>query len=135
MKLGLIGNGSMGKLVRSLAEEKGYEIAVVIDETDAGLSAEELAGKFAGCDAAIDFTTAEAVKRNVDACMKAGVPLVEGTTGWNQQRDDIEKLVRDANGAFVFGANFSIGVNVFYRIADFASELFAKFPEYEVFIE
>src|SRR4051794_34850646 len=122
MKLGLIGNGSMGKLVQSLAEEKGNKIAVVVDESDADLSAEELAGKLNGCEAAIDFTTAEAVRRNVDACMKAGVPLVEGTTGWTDQRSDIENLVRNAGGAFVFGANFSIGVNVFYRVADFASE-------------
>jgi 4-hydroxy-tetrahydrodipicolinate reductase len=67
--------------------------------------------------------------------MIAGVPLVEGTTGWTAQRDEIEKLVRDAGGGFVFGANFSIGVNLFYRVADFAAELFAKFPEYEAFIE
>ena len=67
--------------------------------------------------------------------MLASVPLVEGTTGWNAQRDEIEQIVRDANGAFVFGANFSIGVNLFYRVADFAAELFAKFPEYEAFIE
>jgi 4-hydroxy-tetrahydrodipicolinate reductase len=67
--------------------------------------------------------------------MIAGVALVEGTTGWNDQRNEIEKLVRDANGAFVYGANFSIGVNVFYRLVDFAAELLAKFPEYETFIE
>ena len=67
--------------------------------------------------------------------MLAGVPLVEGTTGWSEERDEIERLVRDADGAFVFGANFSIGVNLFYRVVDFAAELFAKFPEYEVFLE
>jgi len=63
------------------------------------------------------------------------VPLVEGTTGWNKERDAVEKLVRDAGGAFVFGANFSIGVNLFYKIAGHASELFSQFAEYGVFIE
>ena len=135
MKIALIGYGAMGKLIHRLAEEKGHEIAVVIGDTDAGLSAAELAEKLRGVDAAIDFTTADAVRRNVEACVAAGVPLVEGTTGWNGQRADIEQIVRDGNGAFVFGANFSIGVNLFYRIADFAAELFAKFPEYEAFIE
>lgn len=135
MKFALIGNGAMGKLIRTLAEEKGYAIAVVIDDTDAGLSAAELAVKLKDAHVAIDFTTAEAVRRNVEACVAAGVPLVEGTTGWIAGRAEIEQIVHDANGTFVFGANFSIGVNLFYRIADFSAELFTKFSEYEVFIE
>jgi len=135
MRISLIGDGAMGKLIRSLAEAKGHGVVVVIDEKDSELSADELASKLRGADVAIDFTVAEAVRRNVDACIIAGVPLVEGTTGWNDHRSEIEKIVGDAGGALVFGANFSIGVNLFYRIADFASELFAKFPEYEAFIE
>jgi len=135
MKITLIGHGAMGQLIETLAARKGHEIAGVIDLDEADLSAEELGAKLRGCDVAIEFTTAEAVRRNVEACMLAGVPLVEGTTGWNAQRDEIEKIVRDRDGAFVFGANFSIGVNLFYRVVDFASELFSKFPDYEVFIE
>lgn len=135
MKIALIGYGAMGKLIKTLAENKNHEIAVVIDETDAGSSAEELAEKLKGVDAAIDFSVAEAVERNVFACLSAKVPLVEGTTGWNAQKDSIKNLVEEANGAFVFGANFSVGVNLFYRITDFASELFAKFEDYETFIE
>jgi 4-hydroxy-tetrahydrodipicolinate reductase len=135
MKIALIGYGVMGKLIRRLAEEKGHEVAVIIDDADAGFSASELAGKLSGCDVAIDFTTAEAVRRNVESCVAAGVPLVEGTTGWNERGAEIEQIVREGNGAMVFGANFSIGVNLFYRIADFTAELFTKFPEYEAFIE
>ncbi len=135
MKVALIGYGAMGKLIRRLAEEKGHEVVVIIDETFADSSAESLAAKLSGAEVAIDFTVADAVKRNVFACVAAGVPLVEGTTGWNQDREAIEQIVRDGNGAFLFGANFSIGVNIFYRVAAFASELFAKFQEYETFIE
>lgn len=138
----------MGKLIERLAVEKGHEISVICrsplvskDVTlksdvspllTRGLSRPE---ELAGCDVAIDFTTAEAVRRNVEACVAAGVPLVEGTTGWNQDKVEIERLVREGQGSMVFGANFSIGVNLFYRIASFASELFAKFPVYEAFIE
>ena len=125
----------MGRLIERLAVEKGHEIAVVITDADAGLSAAELAERLSGCHVAIDFTVAAAVRRNVEACVAAGVPLVEGTTGWSEQRAEIEDIVRDGNGAFLFGANFSIGVNLFYRIADFAAELFAKFPVYGAFIE
>ncbi|PYT00340.1 MAG: dihydrodipicolinate reductase [Acidobacteria bacterium] len=132
MKITLIGYGAMGKLIERLATEKGHAIEGVIDHPYA---TNDLAARVKGCDVAIDFTTAEAVRRNVEACMIAGVPLVEGTTGWNAQREEMERLVGDADGSLVFGANFSIGVNLFYRVVDFASELFAKFPEYEAFLE
>ena len=132
MKITLIGHGAMGQLIERLATEKGHTIGAVIDHPYA---TSDLAARVKGCDVAIDFTTAEAVRRNVEACMIAGVPLVQGTTGWNAERGEIERLVSDAGGAFVFGANFSIGVNLFYRVVDFASELLAKFPEYEAFLE
>jgi len=135
MKIALIGYGAMGRLIETLAENKNHEIAVIIDETDANLSAAELAEKLKGMDAAIDFSVAEAVKRNSEACVLARVPLVEGTTGWNAEREEIEKFIKENDGAFAFGANFSIGVNLFYRVAGFASELFAKFEDYEAFIE
>jgi 4-hydroxy-tetrahydrodipicolinate reductase len=135
MKIALIGFGAMGKLIKTLAENKNHEIAVIIDESDGARSAEELAAKLQGADAAIDFSVAEAVERNVRACLAARVPLVEGTTGWNAQKETVKGLVETAGGAFVFGANFSVGVNLFYRITDFAAELFAKFDAYETFIE
>ena len=135
MKIALIGCGAMGKLIKTLAENKNYEIPVVIDESDANLSGERLAEGLKGVDAAIDFSIAKAVKRNVEACVLAEVPLVEGTTGWNAERETIKKIVVEKNGAFVFGANFSIGVNLFYKITNYASELFSRFEDYEAFIE
>ena len=135
MKIALIGYGAMGRLVETTAENKNHEIIAVIDEKHGNLSAEELSENLRGANTVVDFSIAEAVRRNVEACLLAGVPLVEGTTGWNAERETIKKLVEEKNGAFVFGANFSIGVNLFYRIADFASELFSKFEDYEVFIE
>ena len=135
MNIALIGYGKMGKLVRSLAEEKGNEINVIVNESHAGLPSEQLSETLRSAHVAIDFSSAEAVRRNVEACLAAGIPIVEGTTGWNEQRAAIEGLVVDRGGTMVFGANFSIGVNLFYKIAERASELFAKFPEYEVFVE
>jgi len=118
-----------------LAENKNHEVAVIIDESSANLSVEELSEKLKGVDAAIDFSVAEAVRKTVEACLIANVPLVEGTTGWNAERKNIKNLIEEKNGAFVFGANFSIGVNLFYRIADYAAELFSRFEDYEAFIE
>lgn len=135
MKIALIGYGAMGKLIETLAGDENQEIAVIIDESSANLSAEELARKLKGVDAAIDFSVAEAVLRNVEACLSANVPLVEGTTGWNNEQETIKNLVEEKQGAFVFGANFSIGVNLFYKIAGYAAELVGKFEDYEAFIE
>ncbi len=135
MRIALIGFGAMGKLIKALIDEDGHEIAVVVDDQDSELPASALAKKLGSADVAIDFTSAVAVRRNVEACMQAGVALVEGTTGWNAERAQIEDIVNKAGGAMVFGANFSIGVNLFYRIADQAAKLFAKFPQYEAFIE
>jgi 4-hydroxy-tetrahydrodipicolinate reductase len=135
MKIALIGTGKMGKLIARLAREQADEIYVEIDETAAELSAQELAEKLKGADAAIDFSVAQAVRKNVEACILANVPLVEGTTGWNSEIENIKKIVVENNGAFVYGANFSIGVNLFYRIVNFSSELFARFEDYEAFLE
>jgi len=125
----------MGKLIGRLAEERGHSVAVTVGESHAGLAAEELAETLKAADVAIDFTVADAVERNVRACMLAGVPIVVGTTGWDAQRQEIEKIVAGSNGSMVYGANFSIGVNLFFRIAEYAAELLARFPEYEAFIE
>src|SRR5205085_2101078 len=127
MKIALIGHGSMGKLIERLALDAGHEIVCIITEAQADLPGESLSHQFREADVAIDFTTAKAVRRNVEACVAAKVPLVEGTTGWNDQHDEIELIVREGIGACVFGANFSIGVNLFYRIVNQAAELFSKF--------
>ncbi len=135
MKVAIIGHGSMGKLIERLAIEKGHEIGVVIDDAHAAFAASDLADRLRGSDVAIDFTIASAVGRNVEACVLAGVPLVEGTTGWNAEKASILEIVDRQNGAFVYGSNFSVGVNLFFKIAGYASELVSKFSDYEVFIE
>lgn len=126
----------MGQLIETLAVKGGDEVALIIDDTHAGFSAEEIAWKMRDTvDVAIDFSVTEAVRRNIEACCIAGVPCIEGTTGWNADLDSIRSLVAEKNGALVFGANFSVGVNIFYHVASHAAELFAQFAEYEPFIE
>ncbi|HEV2800756.1 MAG TPA: dihydrodipicolinate reductase C-terminal domain-containing protein [Pyrinomonadaceae bacterium] len=134
MKLAIIGNGAMGKLVRSLADAEGHEIGRVLTSEDAERSAVELAKLLGGHDAAIDFSVSAAVLRNIEAAARAGVPLVEGTTGWNAQEAEARRIVETHAGALLFGANFSIGVNLFYRIVARAAELFAS-TDYAPYIE
>lgn len=135
MKIALIGYGAMGRLIETLAVERGHEILAIIDETAADLDGTALAEKLKGADAAIDFSVAEAVIKNASACAKAGVPLVVGTTGWLDRVEEIKAIVAANDAAFLYGANFSIGVNIFYQIVKAAAESFKNFDEYEGFIE
>jgi 4-hydroxy-tetrahydrodipicolinate reductase len=135
MKIAIIGNGKMGKIVEQLAAGRGHQAYARFGSSESSLSAGEMSEKLAGADVAIDFSDASAVERNVEACVTAGVPLVLGTTGWKDRLDAIKTVVTDNDGSIVFGANFSIGMNLFFRITDFAAQLFSRFPEYEAFIE
>lgn len=135
MKLALIGFGAMGQLVAQQAKARNDELGESFTSKEAGLSVAEMAKRLSGHDVAIDFSNGAAVKRNVEACASAGVALVEGTTGWKDSESEVRSLVQQNEGALVYGANFSIGVNVFYRIVERAAELFASLDQYQAFIE
>jgi 4-hydroxy-tetrahydrodipicolinate reductase len=135
MKIALIGQGAMGQLVSALARAEGHEVALTLSSQDAARSAEALAEELRGLDVAIDFSIAQAVLKNVEACALSGVPLVEGTTGWRDEQSKAFEIVHAHDGAIVYGANFSIGVNLFYRLVAFAGELFQTTEDYAPFIE
>jgi 4-hydroxy-tetrahydrodipicolinate reductase len=135
MKLALIGYGAMNRMVSALARQESHEVALVLTSKDAAHSIEELSERLAGHDAAIDFSTAGATLTNIEACARACVPLVEGTTGWREDEERARRIVEEHDGALVYGANFSIGVNLFYRIASYAAELFHASRNYTPFIE
>ena len=135
MKLALFGAGAMGRLVSSRARDDGHEVGLILTSRDGARSAEELQQLLRGHDVAIDFSVSSAVLSNVTACVLAGVPIVEGTTGWNDLQTDVRRVVDEHKGALIYGANFSIGVNLFYRIVARAAELFEGFSDYAPFIE
>ncbi len=135
MKLALIGYGAMGQLVAQQAGAANDEIGVKVTSKEAQLPVEEVVALLTRHDVVIDFSTGAAVIKNIEACARAGVPLVEGTTGWKDKEDEAKRLIRQNDGALVYGANFSIGVNVFYRIVERASRLFAPLEQYQAFIE
>ena len=135
MKLGLIGYGAMGQLVQKLAAEQGHVIALTLTADDADRHLDEVVAELRGCDVAIDFSVAGAVRKNIEACMLAGVALVEGTTGWKVDAEELRCIVSNEDGALVYGANFSVGVQIFYRLAATAAELFRNLESYDSFIE
>src|SRR5256885_13999557 len=105
----------MGRGAVAGAREAGHAVGVVLTSTDAGSGPGELAAALRGHDVVIDFSVADAVPAHVAACAQAGVPLVEGTTGWQAREAEARRVVEDAGGAMVYGPNFSIGVNLVYR--------------------
>jgi 4-hydroxy-tetrahydrodipicolinate reductase len=135
MKIALIGYGTMGRLIEAEATAAGHEVPTVVTSRQRDLKPDELLDQLEGNDVAIDFSAGEAVLRNIEACARAGVPLVEGTTGWKQHEQTARQIVAEYSGALVYGANFSIGVNLFYRIIARAAELFAHVDGYAPFIE
>jgi 4-hydroxy-tetrahydrodipicolinate reductase len=135
MKIALLGHGAMGQLIAALAQNAGDEIGETITSEHASETIGELVARLTGHAVAIDFSVGTTVARHVEACMRAGVPLVQGTTGWKEHEEQVKQLVVEHAGAMVFGANFSIGVNVFYRIVARAAGLFATLDQYQPFIE
>ena len=135
MKLALIGYGAMGQLVSARAKNLGYEVAAVLTSRDRTKTVEEWSQNLMNHDVAIDFSVADAVPVHVAACVGAGVPIIEGTTGWKDREKEVLGLVEARGGALLYGANFSIGVNLFYRIIACAAELFRGLEEYGPFIE
>ena len=135
MKLALIGNGAMGQMVTAEAHKRGDEIGAIVKSDDKDVTIDQLADKLRGHDAAIDFSVGDAVLKNIEAAVRAQVPLVEGTTGWKDKESQARQIVAEHNGALVYGANFSIGVNLFYRLTEHAAKLFAAIEGYDAFIE
>lgn len=131
VRLALIGHGRMGKLVEQLAPEHGFEVALRLrgesNPGGAGITAET----FQGVDVAIDFSTASAVPANAERIAALGVPLVVGTTGWGSEMARVREAVERHGAGLLYGANFSIGVLVFYRLAEAAARLLANETAYD----
>jgi len=116
LHLVLLGQGKTGSLVAEVASERGHQVRIVTEaENKDGvwLTAENLRD----ADAVIDFTTPQAVLADVAGCLAAGKSMVVGTTGWYGELDRVRREVERAGTGFVFGANFSYGVNLFFQIA------------------
>ncbi|HUO16527.1 MAG TPA: dihydrodipicolinate reductase C-terminal domain-containing protein [Verrucomicrobiae bacterium] len=116
MNLLLLGRGKTGSLVAEVAAERRHHIRVLGAKENAGVAAlrPELLADVA---LVIDFTTPQCVMANIEACVKAGKNMVVGTTGWHEELGRVRKLVEDRGVGFVYAANFSLGVNLFFDIA------------------
>jgi 4-hydroxy-tetrahydrodipicolinate reductase len=132
MRIALIGYGKMGQAIEALAVAAGHSIShrIGIHNT------EELQHITAeSTDVAIEFTHPEAAYDNVMHCLKQRVPVVCGTTGWLEKKAEAEEWCEQEGGSFFWASNFSIGVNLFFKVNQYLARLMEAIPGYEVSIE
>ncbi len=133
MKAAIIGYGKMGREIEKILRERGHEVSLVIDqENQHELDAEHLEG----VDVALEFTTPETAYDNLRRCIACHTPVVSGTTGWTARLEELKELCRKEEGSALFYAsNFSLGVNLLFRLNRQLARLMNRFGQYEVSIE
>ena len=137
MKIALIGYGQMGKMIEKIACAQGHEIITIIDpvaQTPAGIPSSKTIAE-ANLDTAqvaIEFSQPSVAVSNIIALAERKIPTVTGTTGWYERMDEVRKTIENAKSSLLWASNFSIGVNLFYRIAWHAAELVNYIDEYDI---
>lgn len=128
MNIALVGYGKMGKIIDEIAQQRGHNIVARLSETP---DAERLKD----ADVAIEFSQPEAAFQNIQSCLSNKIPVVCGTTGWLADKPAAEKLALEHGTAFLYGSNFSLGVNLFFALNEKLANLMKKFDAYSVQLE
>jgi 4-hydroxy-tetrahydrodipicolinate reductase len=124
--LAIVGMGKMGRAIAELAPARGWEIVARLGKGDA-ITKETLRGAHV----AVEFTAPAAAADNAATLLRAGCPVVVGTTGWYGRLPDVSELAKQTNGALLTAANFSLGVNIFEQVVKRAAELLGRAPGFE----
>jgi 4-hydroxy-tetrahydrodipicolinate reductase len=116
MRIALYGYGKMGKAIEEFAVARGHEVVLRVNASNAGTAP-------VGADVAIEFSQPEHALANMRICLEHGVPVVAGTTGWYDHLNDVKNLVATTKGSLLWASNFSIGVNLFFRVNRLLAQL------------
>lgn len=122
MKIALVGYGRMGKIIDEIAQSRGHEIVSRLNESP---SLDNLNNP----DVVIEFSSPESAFENVKFCLEQKIPVVCGTTGWLDKKEEIEKICIEQKSAFLYGSNFSLGVNLFFALNEKLAQLIQPFNE------
>lgn len=132
MKIALLGYGKMGKEIEDIALERKHTVDLIIDANNmVDLTAENLKR----VDVAIEFSTPASALKNIYKCFEANVPVVVGTTGWLDKIEEVKKICKEKNQTLFHTSNFSVGVNIFFKLNEYLAKIMNHFPEYNVAIE
>ena len=129
MKILLVGYGKMGKTIEKIAIQRGHTIVgrVDVESTDTPTITGQAITP--GADVAIEFTQPGAAVDNITRCIAAGIPVVSGTTGWLEKLDEVKATVKKHDGAFFYASNYSLGVNVFFKVNEYLAKLMSSLPD------
>lgn len=128
MKIALVGYGKMGKIIDEISQTRGHEIVARLRETP---TVENLNNP----DVVIEFSNPEVAFKNIKTCLENKIPVICGTTGWLDQKPEIEKIALENETAFLYGSNFSLGVNLFFALNENLAKMMNKFSEYNCQLE
>ena len=128
MKIALLGYGKMGQVIERIALERGHEIVLKKSGKDTFEGLQD-------ADVAIDFSIPDAAVANISTCLNSNMPVISGTTGWLENYDQMVSLCNEKEGAFIYGSNFSLGVNIFFELNDHLAKIMSKFSQYKVEME
>ncbi len=131
IKIALIGYGKMGKEIDSLCKDS--EVFEIVSVSYKNINDKLDVEGIKKSDIAIDFTSKDVVLKNIEQIAKLGKNLVVGTTGWSDDLETVKKIVAKYKTGLIYSPNFSVGVNIFFKIMDFSAKLFEKFPDYDVY--
>lgn len=132
LRIALIGYGKMGKAIETIALQRGHTIGLKIDIDNIDSFTPE---NLKPCQVAIEFTGPHSAAQNILTCLDAGIPIVSGSTGWLDRREEIEQTCKEKNGSFVYASNFSIGVNIFFEVNKLLARLMSPYTEYKAELE
>lgn len=129
MKIALMGYGKMGKEIEGIALERKHEIVLKVDVSNmTSFSDEELKR----ADVAIEFSTPESAFKNIIKCFELNIPVVVGTTGWLSHLEEAREMCRQKNQALFYSSNYSIGVNIFFKLNEYLAKIMNNYPQYNV---
>ena len=134
MRIAIVGYGRMGRAVEKLALERGHEIAARLDRDEPG-GAAPTPERLEGAEVAVEFTEPEAAPGNIERLAGCGVDAVVGTTGWYEHVERARRAVDAAGTGLIYAPNFSLGVQLFLRIAELAARLADRVGTYDVFVQ
>ena len=132
MRVAIIGYGKMGHEIEQVLIQRGHTVALIIDQNNT----EDLcAEKLADIDVAIEFTTPDTAYNNVRTCIECGTPAVCGTTGWHDRLEELQTLCREKDSTMIWSSNYSLGVNITFRLNRYLAEIMNHFDAYNVSME
>lgn len=133
MKVAIIGYGKMGHEIEKVLRERGHEVVATIDvDNRKEMMTPEVLSQ---ADVAIEFTSPSTAYDNIRTCIEAGVAVLSGSTGWTERKAELDELCRQKGGAFFYSSNYSVGVNVLFRLNRWLAAVMGRMSQYEVGIE